>query len=284
LFALSKETLSLNVTDLVEEGQRVLLYLDNRRTWLVQVSKNSASFHTHAGIIELSSILGKKFGESVLTTLGQRVFILRPVTVDFIMKSERKTQIVYPKDFSYIVSRSGLRNGSRVVECGTGSGALTTYFASIVAPDGLIHTFEAREDFATIAQRNVAKAGLTQYVRFENRNLLEANDTLRENFYDLAVLDTGDPWEFLKVAYKALRGSGFLFSICPTTNQLERVVEAMKDNQMFCDVESVEIMLRHIEARTGKTRPSMRMVGHTCYIASGRKVENLMKQADQLLS
>jgi tRNA A58 N-methylase Trm61 len=51
-------------------------------------------------------------------------------------------------------------------------------------------------------------------------------------------------------------------------------VEKMKEG-LFCDIEAVEIMLRHIEARSGKTRPSMRMIGHTCYLASGRKnIEN----------
>ncbi len=264
--------LSLENPDLVKDGDRVLLYLDPRRTWLVQASIESPQFHTHAGIVELSKIVGHRFGESVLTSLGERITILRPVTLDYIMKSERRTQIVYPKDFSYIAARSGIRNGSKVIECGTGSGALTTYFASLVATEGLVHTFEAREDFYSIAKKNVSKSGLSQFVKFENTNLLDPSVVLRSNSYDLAVLDTGDPWLLLKIAHNALRGSGFVFCICPTTNQLETVVETMKDG-LFCDVESVEIMLRQIEARAGKTRPSMRMIGHTCYIASGRKVQ-----------
>jgi tRNA (adenine57-N1/adenine58-N1)-methyltransferase len=267
---LSKETLFHTDFDTIEEGQRVLLYLEPRRSWLVQASRNSPPFHTHAGIVQLSSIVGKKFGDSVLTSLGESLFILRPVALDFIMKSERRTQIVYPKDFSYIVSRSGIKSGSKVLECGTGSGALTTYFASIVAPMGVVHTFEARQDFATIAQKNVEKAGLSTFVKFENSNIEEAR-TLPENHYDLAVLDTGDPWRLVRLVHKALRGSGFVFCICPTTNQLETVVETMKQG-MFCDVESVEIFLRYIEARAGKTRPSMRMIGHTCYLTSGRKI------------
>ncbi len=269
---MTNESVFLNDTDAIEEGKRVLLYLDSRRTWWVQVSKDSPPFHTHAGIVQLSSIVGKKYGDSIVTTLGEKFFVLRPVALDFIMKSERRTQIVYSKDFSYIVARSGIKNGSRVIECGTGSGALTTYFASIVAPDGLVHTFETRQDFTEIAQRNITKAGLAPFVRFENSSLLNNSEGLPENFYDLALLDTGDPWELLQVAHRVLKGSGFVSCICPTTNQLERVVETMKD-RMFVDVESVEILLRHIEARAGKTRPSMRMIGHTCYIASGRKIQ-----------
>ena len=255
--------------DIVSEGERVLLYLDPRRTWLVQVKKDSPPFHTHAGIVEISSIIGRSFGEELKTTLGESFRLLRPVTLDYIMKSERRTQIVYPKDFAYISARSGLRSGSKVLECGTGSGALTSYFASIVAPSGLVHTFEEREDFFSIAKKNVQKAGLADLVKFENKNLLSVTD-IPDSSYDLALLDTGDPWSLLRVAHKALRGSGFAFCVCPTTNQLETVAIEMKGH--FCDIESVEIMLRHMEAREGKTRPSMRMIGHTCYLISGRKI------------
>ncbi|MHB1908384.1 MAG: tRNA (adenine-N1)-methyltransferase [Nitrososphaerales archaeon] len=255
--------------DSVLEDSRVLLYLDPRRTWLIQARKDSPPFHTHAGIVEVSSLVGKRFGDSIITTLGERIFILRPVALDFLMKSERRTQIVYPKDFAYVAARSGLRSGSRVIECGTGSGALTTFFASIVAPAGLVHTFEERQDFFEIAKKNVKKAGLDSFVKFENRNLRSEEDIPKE-YFDLALLDTGDPWLLLSTAHAALKGSGFVFCICPTTNQLETVAESMKG--MFCDVESVEIMIRHIEARAGKTRPSMRMIGHTCYLISGRKI------------
>ncbi len=247
----------------------MLLYLDPRRTWLIQVKRDSSPFHTHAGIIDVCALIGRRFGEEVKTTLGESFRLLRPVTLDYIMKSERRTQIVYPKDFAYISARSGIKNGSRVLECGTGSGALTSYFASLVSPRGLVHTFEAREEFYAIAKKNVQKAGVSDFVKFENANLLNASE-IQGSSYDLALLDTGDPWTLLPISHRALKGSGFAFCICPTTNQLEIVATSMKG--LFCDVESVEIMLRHMEAREGKTRPSMRMIGHTCYLISGRKI------------
>jgi tRNA (adenine57-N1/adenine58-N1)-methyltransferase catalytic subunit len=253
---------------IIEEGSRVLLFLDSRRTWLVQVRSDSPAFHTHAGFISLSSLIGKEFGDSVSTSMNEQLRVLRPTTLDFIMKSERRTQIVYPKDFGYIVARSGLDSGSHVLECGTGSGALTSFFASIVAPEGFVHTFEGREDFFSIAKKNVERAGLSSYVRFENRNLLEAE--IEESKYDLALLDTGDPWTLLDIAHRGLRGSGFVFCICPTTNQLETVAETMQKG--FADIECVEMLFRRMEARAGKTRPSTRMIGHTCYLASARKI------------
>ena len=169
------------------------------------------------------------------------------------------------------MTRSGLRSGSRVLECGTGSGALTSYFASIVAPAGLVRSFEAREDFFKIASRNIAKSGMSQFVRIDNATLADRRD-IEDSHYDLAMLDTGDPWELLDTAHKALRGSGFVFCICPTTNQLEIVADRMSGK--FVDIECIEILFRRIEARLGKTRPSTRMIGHTCYLASGRKVNS----------
>jgi tRNA (adenine57-N1/adenine58-N1)-methyltransferase len=266
-----KEQIALGENRIIE-GDRVLFYLDARRTWLIQVKNDSPAFHTHAGIIQVSEAIGKDYGSSLPTTLGSDIFLLRPVTLDYVMKSERKTQIVYPKDFAYIAARAGLRSGCKVFECGTGSGALTAFFASIVAPSGLVHTFEQREDFLTIAKKNVAKAGLSPFVRFENNNPLSIPpEGFERNSYDLALLDTGDPWTLLTTIHPLLKGSGFVFSICPTMNQVEEFVESMHGR--FTDIECVEIMLRRIEARRGKTRPSMRMIGHTCYLASGRKIE-----------
>jgi len=255
-------------SQVISVGDRVLLYLDSRRTWLVLLKDDVSSFHTHAGIVDLSKVVGRRYGDSVETTLNERIFLLRPSVLDFVMKSERRTQIVYPKDFAYISARSGIHSGSRVLECGTGSGALTTYFASLVAPDGIVRTFEAREDFFEIAAKNIEKAGVKSFVSMQRENLLEAK--VDEGDYDLVMLDTGDPWTLLETASKALKGSGFVFSVCPTTNQLENVTFAMEGK--FVDIESVEIMLRRMEARVGKTRPSTRMIGHTCCLASGRKV------------
>lgn len=257
-------------TTLISTGDRVLLYLDPRRTWLVQLKEGVDTFHTHAGIIDLKKISGAKYGDVVETTLNEKIVLLRPTVLDFVMKSERRTQIVYPKDFAYISARAGLSAGKRVLECGTGSGALTTYFASLVAPDGYVHTYEAREDFYEIAAKNIEKAGMKSFVRMEMGNLQEAE--VETSNYDLVMLDTGDPWVLLETAHKSLKGSGFVFCICPTTNQLENVAFAMEGK--FVDVECIEIMFRRIEARVGKTRPSTRMVGHTCYLASGRKVNS----------
>jgi tRNA (adenine57-N1/adenine58-N1)-methyltransferase len=39
------------------------------------------------------------------------------------------------------------------------------------------------------------------------------------------------------------------------------------------DIESIELLIRVMEAREGMTRPSMRMIGHTTYLVFARKVQ-----------
>jgi tRNA (adenine57-N1/adenine58-N1)-methyltransferase catalytic subunit len=59
-------------------------------------------------------------------------------------------------------------------------------------------------------------------------------------------------------------------AICPTANQAERLTERMKE-EGFVNVETIEVLVRNLEARVGMTRPSQFMIGHTCYVTFGRK-------------
>jgi tRNA (adenine57-N1/adenine58-N1)-methyltransferase len=53
-------------------------------------------------------------------------------------------------------------------------------------------------------------------------------------------------------------------------NQVEKLSNELLDCN-FVDTETLEIILRNIEARSGKTRPAMRMIGHTAYLTFARK-------------
>jgi tRNA (adenine57-N1/adenine58-N1)-methyltransferase len=186
------------------------------------------------------------------------------------MKSERKTQIIYPKDLGFIVARTGLINGSIVLEIGTGSGALTTFMASIVKPSGHIYTFDINPDFMDVARRNLQKAGLIEFVtpyQYDPHLGLDLKDV------DVAIVDLGDPWTVIPQVYDSLKSSGSFVAICPTFNQLEKTAIELRKNR-FVDVESIEIITRTLEAREGMTRPSNRMIAHTTFLIFGRKVIN----------
>ena len=256
----------------IEESSYVLLFHTPRKKWLTKVAQDK-KFHTHLGIIDVSSIIGMEYGSAIRTTEGKLIFLMEPTIHDFIMKSERKTQIVYPKDLGYIVARTGLKNGSKVLEVGTGSGALATFMASIVKPEGHIYSFDVNSEFMEMAKRNLEKAGMAKYVTMHQHDPHRGVDIRN---VDVATVDLGDPWTVVDQVHDALKGGGAFVAICPTMNQIERTAAQLKKSG-YADIDCVELMIRNIEAREGMTRPSMRMIGHTTYLVFARKVEKLQE-------
>jgi tRNA (adenine57-N1/adenine58-N1)-methyltransferase catalytic subunit len=263
----------------IEEGSYVLLFHMPRKKWLTKVVRDK-KLHTHLGIIDVSAAIGMEYGSTVRTTEGKLIFLLEPTIHDFIMKSQRKTQIIYPKDLGYIAARTGLKNGSKVLEVGTGSGALTTFMASIVKPEGHIYSFDVNSEFMEIAKSNLEKAGMVTFVTIYQRDPHQGID-VRDA--DVAIVDLGDPWTVVDQVYSALKGSGAFVAICPTMNQIEKTATELKKSG-YADIECVELMIRNIEAREGMTRPSMRMIGHTTYLVFARKVQMLQERVEQKAS
>ena len=60
---------------------------------------------------------------------------------------------------------------------------------------------------------------------------------------DIVIIDLGDPWTVVPTARKMLKGSGGIVSICPTMNQLEKLVSTLVQNE-FTDIECAENILR----------------------------------------
>ena len=254
--------------NLVEEGGDVLLYLDARMSYLVRVRRGER-FHTHRGFILLDELLGKSFGEVVLSNLGHRFIILRPTIYDYLMKSLRSTQILYPKDIGLILVYSAVGPGSRVVEAGTGSGALTTALASFVRPDGRVYSYDVRSEFQRRASSNLERAGLLEFVDLKAGDVSQG---IEERDVDAIVLDLATPWAVVPKAKEALKGGGILVSFSPTIEQVVKTVSALEE-EGFVDIETVESFLRRIKVKAGETRPETLMVGHTGYVTRGRKTQ-----------
>ncbi|MBC7090358.1 MAG: tRNA (adenine-N1)-methyltransferase [Nitrososphaeria archaeon] len=251
---------------LVHEGCTVLLYSLKGKSWLVKVDPR-LDFHTHVGVIRFSDLIGKRFGDVIKTNLGQDIILLEPFLIDYLMKSERKTQIVYPKDIGLIVMETGICPGSVVVEAGTGSGVLTTAIANFVRPTGKVYSYEIRPEFIEIAERNLKKAGLQDYVVIKNR---DASHGFDEKNVDAVLIDVGAPWMVAGPAYNALKGGGAIAAILPTINQAEKLAIELKRHG-FVNIHTVELLCRGIEAREGMSRPSTRMIAHTAYLMFARK-------------
>ena len=254
------------MTELIAEGSDVYLYIDTKRTYLVKVEPEK-SFHTHKGYIQLGDLIGKEYGTTIASSMGVDFVALKPNLRDYIFKTNRRTQISYPKDISLIILYSGIGPGSRVVEAGTGTGALTSAIAHYIKPNGRVYTYEIREEFQKNAKKNLERAGLIDVVDLKQGNVTEG---IEEKDLDAVILDMATPWLVIPHAYTALKGSGVLVSFSPTIDQVVKVVEALEEHGFVC-VETVETLIRFMQVARGKTRPQTVMTGHTGYLTFARK-------------
>jgi tRNA (adenine57-N1/adenine58-N1)-methyltransferase len=261
------------MSELIAEGEDTFLYLDRRRTYLVRVEANK-SFHTHKGYIQLGDLIGKEYGTRITSSMGVEFVALKPNLRDQILKVKRKTQISYPKDIALIVMFSGIRSGNRVVEAGTGTGALTSALAHYVRPKGRVYTYEVRKEFREMSNKNLERAGVSKFVESKNKDVTEGID---EEEVDAVILDMATPWLVVSHAYSALKGSGVLVSFSPTMDQIVKTSEALNENG-FVDVETVETLMRFMQVERGKTRPQTVMTGHTGYITFARKAVKMQQE------
>jgi len=254
------------MTELIEEGKDIFLYMDRKRTYLVKVEAGK-SFHTHKGYIQLGDLIGKEYGTRIASSMGIEFVALKPTLRDHIFKTSRRTQISYPKDISLIIMYSGIGPGSRVVEAGTGTGALTSAIAHYVKPSGRVYTYEIRQEFQKNAKKNLERAGLLDYVELKEGDITAG---IEEKDLDAVILDMATPWLVVPHAYTALKGSGVLVSFSPTIDQVVKVVEALAEYGFVGD-ETVETLIRFMQVERGKTRPETVMTGHTGYLTFARK-------------
>ena len=257
---------------LIKEGDELLLYLDKKRTYKVKVEQDK-QFHTHKGFIELGDLIGQPYGIIVTSSLGVSFYVLRPLIRDLVLKTDRRTQVLYPKDIGYILFQLGVGSGSRILEAGTGSGALTMALADSVRPEGMVYSYEIVEKHQKVARGNIERAGLMPYVELKLGDITE--DIVEEEL-DAVVLDMATPWLVVSHAWKALAGSGIFLSFSPTIEQVMKTTDELL-NHWFIEVETVELIMRNITVAPNKTRPQTMMVGHSGYLTTTRKVMNVME-------
>ena len=104
----------------IQEGNNVLLFLDSKRKYLVKVEKGKV-FHTHRGFVEINALIGEKYGTKIKSNLHVNFVALQPTIKDYVFKLSRRTQINYPKDIALIILFGNIHPGSRVGEAGTGT-------------------------------------------------------------------------------------------------------------------------------------------------------------------
>jgi tRNA (adenine57-N1/adenine58-N1)-methyltransferase catalytic subunit len=221
------------------------------------------------GVIDVSGQIGQSPGGEVHWS-GATYRLFRPSLSDLFGSIRRGAQIVTPKDAAYLLYLAGVGPGASVAEAGAGSGALTIALAYAVGAHGHVTSYDRRPDFLAAARANLERAGLSDRVTFRERDVVK--DGLDERDLASVLFDLPEPWEALAAARDALRPGGYTATYTPTYNQLERTVRAFR-RLGYDEVRAVEVLERGLHVGEGGTRPEFEMLGHTGFLAAGRKVE-----------
>jgi tRNA (adenine57-N1/adenine58-N1)-methyltransferase len=254
-------------------GERIHLVDQKRRQYTLTL-KAGETYQFSGQRIAHDALIGRPDGSIVTLSGGKKMVALRPTFGEYVLKMPRGAQVLYPKDLAIIPMWADIYPGARVFEAGTGSGALTMALLRAVGPEGLVVTYEIREDFAQTAQANIARTMNPVNLVSFRKNAYEGIDVLDDGVpFDRVVLDLPEPWQVVPHAAHALRSGGIYLSFVPTVPQVMQTVEALERATVFGMIETFETLLRTWSVQGRSVRPDHRMVAHSGFITVARKVE-----------
>jgi tRNA (adenine57-N1/adenine58-N1)-methyltransferase len=248
-----------------EEGEYIFIADPGEKRHWLKVSYGMLKIPS-VGTVDGSRFKEMNDGDTTMIA-GTRFTAFRPGTVDLMASLERGAQIITPKDAASIIMNCDIKCGDVVLEVGAGSGALTTALIRTVAPDGIVHTIEMKEEHAVRTRKNLERTGLDKNWRCQ---IGDARVACTDAVADALITDMPDPWLAIDNLFGNLRPGGRMCSYVPNMNQAESTVNAMRAKEFF-NVRTVEILERGLEVHPGGVRPSFEMLGHTGYLVFGRK-------------
>lgn len=250
-------------------GSLVLILTEGEKRYLLRI-KAGQRLHCHIGVVEHDSLVGQFFGTVGHSLTGKPFLLLEPDLHDLMQRVKRATQIIYAKDAALITQRLGLRNGSTVLEAGTGSGALTTALAWTVGPTGKVVTVDGNVEMQKLAARNLERFGLLSQVELHHGDLERFELGMA---VDAAMLDMREPWRCLPKVRECLKPGGRLVCFLPTTNQVGELLAHMEEAACV-DIKVEELLLRQYKPVPDRLRPEDRMIAHTGFIVSSKMIED----------
>ncbi len=243
--------------------KKVLITKQGRKFYVQDAEHD---LHTQYGFIKKEDIKKAKNGSVLLTNTNKELFIFEPFFADLYRKIKRDAQIIPLKDIGLIVSETGINKESRVLDAGSGSGALACFLASVAKE---VITYEIREDFIEIVNKNI------DFLNLKNIKIKKINifDNVEEKNIDVVTLDVPEPWKALESCSKAMKPGGFLVSYSPSVPQVADFVNALRKNENFVYLKTSEIIEREWEVEERKVRPKSQGIGHSGFLSFARKVK-----------
>ena len=250
-----------------------LIVIKTSKNKYLSVVESDKEFITNEGKFKFSDL--KKIPSIVTTTTGIDFQIYTPTYKEFVLLMKRGPQIIYPKDVGQIIVESNLHNSSRVLEIGSGSGALTLYLYSLLQNSGKLYSLDSSKINQRRANKTISRY-LSTYskdtvdVNFINEKLDKSNFKNLEDKIDAIITDVPEPWDFF--INNNIDTNLNWVSYLPSMSQIIRINETLKEKN-FQDIEVKEVILRDWIVDKKVVRPTNKLVSHTGFLISAKYIK-----------
>ena len=116
------------------------------------VDTEQKKFSCNFGSIDLTKA---KIGRKIKTNTGKEFLVLEPNVTDLLKKAGRGPQIITEKDMAQVAAVTGIANGWKCLDAGSGSGFASIMLANFVRPSGSVVTYEKLERNYNISKKFV---------------------------------------------------------------------------------------------------------------------------------
>ena len=134
-----------------EYGETITLWDRRERQYMFTLAIGKR-FESHIGNVAHEDIVGQSEGSWITTNKGHFLLAFRPTKAEYTVNMKRIATVVYPKDIGIILSYANVYPGAKVLEAGSGSGALTIALSDAVGSTGSVISYDVREDMSKLAQ------------------------------------------------------------------------------------------------------------------------------------
>ena len=243
----------------MRKGTKVLL-LGTENRYLINYRKEN--FHTKDGAIDLSKI--KKFGDKVASAKGPVFTAVEPTQFDLMKKFKRGPQIILPKDAGLIITETGIGEGSKVIDAGTGTGWMASFLSNVVGTKGKVVTYEKSKANYQLAKKNFDYLGLKNVRAKQGDAYLD----IKEKNFDVMVLDLAEPWN-VSTMKKNIKIGGYVVTYLPQISQVQEYVSFCEKNDLIVE-RIIELQEREWSVKGRISRPKSHSIGHTAFLIFSR--------------
>ncbi len=254
--------------DKVREGEYIILWGGPDANFITKY-KPGKPIHSHRGVFNLPENL--EWGDILVSSKGRKFYVIKPSNADFVLRLKRKTNIFYPKDMGIVLLYTDFKPHSKVIEAGSGSGAMAVILSNLLVRPGRLFSYDNNPTHQRVAKENVQNFGKPENVIFRLRDVYVCGFIERD--VDIVIVDLPEPWRVVKHAYKSLKYGGFLVFASPNIEQVKETRKCMYETG-FVAMRTVEVLMRDWQIRDVGCRPEHEMRGHTLFYSFGRKAKH----------